>query len=107
MAENVTELDQEWLFLNAIRQTLTLGNKTEVKNDEEFPGIIFGSIAGGSALKFGIFRKKETGEWTIRHPTAQETIVGARCHVHLRNVNEFTWGMPADRLMLIGILIFG
>ena len=24
----------------------------------------FGSIAGGSAFKFGLFRKKETGLWT-------------------------------------------
>ncbi|WP_426043107.1 McrB family protein [Brevundimonas sp. TWP2-3-4b1] len=35
----------------------------EFKNDEEFPSS-FGSIAGGSALKFGIFRSKETGLWT-------------------------------------------
>ena len=32
----------------------------EFKNDEEFPAR-FGSIAGGSAFKFGIFRRKETG----------------------------------------------
>jgi 5-methylcytosine-specific restriction protein B len=35
----------------------------EFKDDEEFPGR-FGSIAGGSAFKFGLFRKKETGKWT-------------------------------------------
>ena len=35
----------------------------EFKNDMEFPAI-FGSIAGGSALKYGIFRRKETGAWT-------------------------------------------
>jgi 5-methylcytosine-specific restriction protein B len=34
----------------------------EFKNDDEF-GSVFGSIAGGSALKFGIYRRKETGEW--------------------------------------------
>ena len=34
----------------------------EFKNDDEFPGI-FGSIAGGSALKFGVFRRIETGVW--------------------------------------------
>ena len=34
----------------------------EFKDDEEFP-VRFGSIAGGSALKFGIYRSKETGEW--------------------------------------------
>lgn len=34
----------------------------EFKADEELPGI-FGSIAGGSALKFGIYKSRETGEW--------------------------------------------
>jgi 5-methylcytosine-specific restriction protein B len=34
----------------------------EFKDDEEFPGR-FGSIAGGSALKFGVYRRKETGTW--------------------------------------------
>lgn len=35
----------------------------EFKNDEEFETKSFGSIAGGSALKFRIFRRKETGNW--------------------------------------------
>ena len=35
----------------------------EFKNDDEFPSVRFGSIAGGSALKFGVFRRIETGEW--------------------------------------------
>jgi 5-methylcytosine-specific restriction enzyme B len=39
----------------------------EFKNDEEFPAG-FGSIAGGSAYKFGLFRKKETGIWTTGAP---------------------------------------
>lgn len=34
----------------------------EFKNDEEFPAR-FGSIAGGSALKFGVYRRAESGEW--------------------------------------------
>lgn len=34
----------------------------EFKNDEEFPGR-FGSIAGGSALKFGLYLRQETGIW--------------------------------------------
>jgi hypothetical protein len=34
----------------------------EFKNDDEFPAK-FGSIAGGSALKFGIYWRKETGAW--------------------------------------------
>ncbi len=40
----------------------------EFKDDEELPGR-FGSIAGGSAFKFGLFRKKETGKWTAGDPT--------------------------------------
>lgn len=42
----------------------------EFKNDSEFPAI-FGSIAGGSALKYGIFRRKETGTWTTGSPQKQ------------------------------------
>src|SRR6266699_25147 len=43
----------------------------ELKNDEEFPGV-FGSIAGGSALKFRIYRSKETGAWMTGHPRDQK-----------------------------------
>lgn len=35
----------------------------EFKNDEEFPGQMFGSIAGGSAHKFGLFKRKDSGQW--------------------------------------------
>ena len=35
----------------------------EWKNDEEFQTRRLGSIAGGSALKFRVFRRKETGTW--------------------------------------------
>lgn len=35
----------------------------EFKNDEEFPTPRFGSIAGGSALKFGIYKRKDTSAW--------------------------------------------
>jgi len=34
----------------------------EFKNDNEFPSI-FGSISGGSALKFGIYQRQEDGAW--------------------------------------------
>jgi 5-methylcytosine-specific restriction protein B len=45
----------------------------EFKDDEEFPAR-FGSIAGGSSLKFGFYRRKETGAWTTGLPTAQREI---------------------------------
>src|SRR5262245_12161712 len=57
----------------------------EFKNDDEFPNR-FGSIAGGSALKFGIFRRRETGEWQKsdrNYPKpipVQEAIAIARKH---------------------------
>ncbi|HET6880274.1 MAG TPA: DUF4357 domain-containing protein, partial [Pirellulales bacterium] len=35
----------------------------EFKNDDEFKSLEFGGIGGGSALKFRIFRRKETGKW--------------------------------------------
>ena len=40
----------------------------EFKHDDEFPSVQFGSIAGGSAFKFGMFRRKENGQWTIGTP---------------------------------------
>ena len=42
----------------------------EWKNDDEFQTKKFGSIAGGSALKFRIFRRKETGSWQAAGPNA-------------------------------------
>ncbi|HOU89966.1 MAG TPA: winged helix-turn-helix domain-containing protein [Polyangiaceae bacterium] len=42
----------------------------EFKNDDEFPAR-FGSISGGSALKFGMYRSAETGRWMTGHPTKQ------------------------------------
>ena len=57
----------------------------EFKNDEEFPAR-FGSISGGSAFKFGIFRGKETGTWVTGSPndvkelTVPEAVEIARKH---------------------------
>ena len=45
----------------------------EFKNDEEFPAN-FGSIAGGSALKFGIYFRKDTGAWMTGSPQNQREI---------------------------------
>lgn len=45
----------------------------EFKDDEDLPGI-FGSITGGSALKFGIYRRKENGVWTTGHPNDQRAL---------------------------------
>lgn len=60
----------------------------EFKNDDEFETPKFGSIAGGSALKFRIFRRKETGNWQAggekanqpQDITTDEAIEIARSH---------------------------
>lgn len=51
----------------------------EFKNDDEFPGLPFGSIAGGSALKFGLYKRNETGAWMTGSPQKQVelTVQGA------------------------------
>jgi len=46
----------------------------EFKNDDEFPGPSFGSISGGSAHKFGLFRRKETNQWVVGSPTHDKNI---------------------------------
>ena len=64
-------------LLNAMH---THGNKEslvywlEFKNDDEFPGPTFGSIAGGSAHKFGLFRRKETNQWVVGSPKSEKNI---------------------------------
>ena len=45
----------------------------EFKSDDEFPAY-FGSIAGGSALKFGVYKRSETGVWMTGSPTNQREL---------------------------------
>ncbi len=45
----------------------------EFKNDEEFPAQ-FGSISGGSALKFGIYQSTETRLWMAGSAQQQRTV---------------------------------
>ncbi len=59
----------------------------EFKNDDEFRTEFFGSIAGGSALKFGIYKRKESGEWAKagadnkpRDISVDEAVIIARKH---------------------------
>lgn len=46
----------------------------DYKNDDEFPTFQFGSIAGGAVLKFGIYKRKETGAWTTGSPQKQQEL---------------------------------
>lgn len=69
----------------------------EFKNDEEFPGG-FGSISGGSALKFGIYRRKETGIWMTGTPANQsELSVSQAAKIAERNRDQFVRGAELIR----------
>lgn len=74
-------------LLNAMH---THGNKEslvywlEFKNDDEFPGPTFGSIAGGSAHKFGLFRRKETNQWVVGSPKSDRNIAEAEAIIVAR-----------------------
>ena len=46
----------------------------EYKNDDELPSTSLGSIGGGSALKFGIYKRKETGAWMTGSPQNQKEL---------------------------------
>ncbi len=46
----------------------------EFKSSPEFPTRKFGSISGGSALKFGLYKNSESGDWMAGHPTNQTTL---------------------------------
>ena len=58
----------------------------EFKDDDEFPSSQFGSIAGGSAYKFGLFWRRETGKWVTGSPqherelTLEQAVEKARQH---------------------------
>ncbi len=45
----------------------------EFKDDDDFPAN-FGSIAGGSAYKFGLFRRRETGKWVTGSPAKEQVL---------------------------------
>src|SRR6266567_3885887 len=46
----------------------------EFKDDDEFHSLQFGSISGGSAHKFGLFRKRETGKWVTGAPLHEQEL---------------------------------
>jgi len=55
------------------RGTSSLMYWLEFKNDEELPRV-FGSISGGSALKFQLFKRARDGAWMTGSPKAQRRI---------------------------------
>ncbi len=62
--EALSRLDGEALLstLHDLSNRSSLAYWLEFKDDEEFPAR-FGSIAVGSALKFRVYKSKDTGEW--------------------------------------------
>ena len=58
----------------------------EFKDDEEFPAG-FGSIAGGSALKFGLYFRKEAGQW-MTGPANQQEPIGVEAAVDLARTHR-------------------
>lgn len=64
----------------------------EFKSDEELPGI-FGSIAGGSALKFEIYSSRETGQWMTGPPLKQRRLTTVQAvEVALRQRDQLVAG---------------
>ncbi|MEN6622988.1 MAG: AAA family ATPase [Smithella sp.] len=65
----------------------------EFKNDEEMPNR-FGSIAGGSALKFGIYRRGDTGYWMSGSPQRQIVLkLEEAIQIARRNRDQFKAGV--------------
>jgi 5-methylcytosine-specific restriction protein B len=65
----------------------------EFKNDEDLPAARLGSIFGGSALKFGIFQRKETGQWMTGSPVKQRVLaLDEAIAVARRNRDQFVAG---------------
>lgn len=86
--EALARLDGEALLIaiHGRRQPPGLAYWLEFKDDDEFPGLRFGSISGGSAMKFGIYQAQGEGHWmggSPRQPhrlSIDEAIQIARLH---------------------------
>ncbi|MBX7223491.1 MAG: AAA family ATPase [Blastocatellia bacterium] len=65
----------------------------EFKNDEEFGGRLFGSISGGSAHKFGVFRRTDTLQWVKGSSQNATTIsVGEAASIARRHRDQLVAG---------------
>jgi len=65
----------------------------EFKNDEEFEGYRFGSIGGGSALKFGLYQRPDDGSWLTGSPRNQNELdVGDAVALSRQQRNELVAG---------------
>ena len=92
--ETLASLDGEALLtmMHEHGQKNSLVYWLEFKDDEELPAR-FGSISGGSALKFGIYRRKETGLWMTGSPqNQQELTIDEAIQVARRHRDELIAG---------------
>jgi 5-methylcytosine-specific restriction protein B len=71
--EKLQALEGEELLLTikGSKEHNSLSYWLEFKNDDEFATNVFGSISGGSAHKYGLFRKGESGKW-VSGPNQKE-----------------------------------
>lgn len=60
----------------------------EFKNDEEFEGYRFGSIGGGSALKFILYQSPEDGTWLTGSPRDQIELEVAQAVAYARRQRD-------------------
>ena len=88
------QLDGEALLkaLHANRDSLVYW--LEYKDDDEFHGYAFGSISGGSAAKFGIWCRKEDGQWMAAEGM-REIPLGEAIVIATRNRDQLSLGCDA------------
>lgn len=61
----------------------------EFKNDDEFPSTRMGSIAGGTAHKFNLFKRKGTNQWVAGTPQRERPVSDAEAiHIAGQHRNE-------------------
>lgn len=66
----------------------------EFKNDDVFPGRRFGSIAGGSAFKFGVYQRDSDGAWvTGTNVTPRVVTTQAAVEIARQQRNQFLAGV--------------
>lgn len=99
--ERLAALDGEALLetMHAHGSKESLVYWLEFKNDDEFPSPDFGSIAGGSALKFGVFRSSQTGKWQVANNKNQpvEVSVADAISIARKHRDQLLVGVEALR----------
>lgn len=66
----------------------------EFKNDDEFATLHFGGIGGGAALKFGLYKSAQSGEWMTGSPQNQRVIsVNEAIEIARKHRDQFLRGV--------------